>query len=574
MLHFHRKTKSIKSLIIILIFAALLPITIVLLAGNAYTRNVLQKQAASINRSTILLHMKTVDNDLDNLTSSMSLFLMDIDFLALFEKNDPDVRIDEQLHIKNTLNKYINTYQNTDGLFFYSPTTADFIEYSKLNESIQDRYAIKDFIQNKINRSDGADIIQNKWIPLVINDKCLLYKVLKQEDIYVGAWIWADTITVPLETLEKNSGTVVFITDSSNQPLTKLQFIEENDIHLNESALKSWQISSNRKYLIIGLTTTMGNFNLYLTVPFKLIIDQSSFIGRLLIFMYLITLVILTFCFTLLKRHIIKPIETLENGMRQIKNGNFDVSLSIPNPTKEINLMVDTFNEMAKEIESLKIKVYEEQLEQSRTHLHYLNLQIKPHFFLNSLNIIYSLALTKDYKLIMEMSVCLTNYFRYMFKSSDSMVSIHEELEHVKNYLHIQELRYSTYFTMQIEVTKDLSDEHIPILFIHTFVENIIKHAYSGTDLIQVNINIELTLHDNSRYLEITVGDKGIGFTQDQLIILNSPVIMKELKENHIGIHNIKQRLHLIYADKAYLHFSNLEQHGAQVLIRIPLNSK
>lgn len=97
---------------------------------------------------------------------------------------------------------------------------------------------------------------------------------------------------------------------------------------------------------------------------------------------------------------------------------------------------------MCQELYQLKVQIYEEKLRKADTELQYLNLQIKPHFFLNSLNIIYNLALTKNFREILEMSRCLMDYFRYTFRSSDSLVPVDEELQHMKNYSHYQELRY------------------------------------------------------------------------------------------------------------------------------------
>lgn len=259
--------------------------------------------------------------------------------------------------------------------------------------------------------------------------------------------------------------------------------------------------------------------------------------------------------------------------MLEIKNGNFNVLLAVPKETAEISAMTDVFNDMAKDIECLKIKVYEEQLEKTKTHLHYLNLQIKPHFFLNSLNIIYSLALTRDYKLIMDLSKCLTDYFRYIFKSSDSMVLIQEELRHINNYLHIQELRYTTSFYTNLDIEAGLDFTCIPILLIHTFVENSIKHAYTGKALLVVDIKAARGKDDFDPNLEIVISDNGCGFSKEQLKELNTPVVITEVREEHLGILNIKQRLSLIYQDKASLQFNNNHYGGAVVTIRIPLET-
>ena len=104
--------------------------------------------------------------------------------------------------------------------------------------------------------------------------------------------------------------------------------------------------------------------------------------------------------------------------------------------------MTDTFNTMMDEIHKLKINVYEEQLATQRSELKHLQLQINPHFLFNSLNIVYHLASVKNLALIQEMILCLVQYFRFMFRSNSHFVSLSDELDHTRNYLTIQQMRF------------------------------------------------------------------------------------------------------------------------------------
>ncbi len=101
-----------------------------------------------------------------------------------------------------------------------------------------------------------------------------------------------------------------------------------------------------------------------------------------------------------------------------------------------------TFNGMMEQIQELRIHVYEEQLNKQKAELQHLQLQINPHFFMNSLNIIYNLALVKNYALIQEMAISLVQYFRYMFRSNLTFLPLKDELQHIRNYIRIQELRF------------------------------------------------------------------------------------------------------------------------------------
>lgn len=167
---------------------------------------------------------------------------------------------------------------------------------------------------------------------------------------------------------------------------------------------------------------------------------------------------------------------------------------------------------MCQELYQLKVQIYEEKLRKADTELQYLNLQIKPHFFLNLLNIIYNLALTKNFREILEMSRCLMDYFRYTFRSSDSLVPVDEELQHMKNYLHIQELRYNSNFDTVIDVNEEALSGKIPVLFLQTFVENTIKHAYVKMENMKITISVQ-TVCTPDQMLKIEISDNGRGFS-------------------------------------------------------------
>ena len=142
----------------------------------------------------------------------------------------------------------------------------------------------------------------------------------------------------------------------------------------------------------------------------------------------------------------------------------------------EFENLRSSFNAMAGEIQTLKIDSYERQLEKERMSLQNLLLQIRPHFLLNTFNQIFSMAQLKDFESIQKMSVYLSQYFRYLFRS-EYVSNIRMELDVVQNYLEMMELRYLDCFTVAWDIDKSLLDYPIPPLTIHNFVENIFKYA-------------------------------------------------------------------------------------------------
>ena len=124
-------------------------------------------------------------------------------------------------------------------------------------------------------------------------------------------------------------------------------------------------------------------------------------------------------CLIWLNRFILNPLNRIVEFMKGIgAEGLPQTRLANDVATSEFQLIVSTFNRMLDRIEKLKIDVYEEKLSKQKAELKHLQLQLKPHFFLNALNIIHSLAQLGDCAKIQELIQYLTNYFRYVFRTT------------------------------------------------------------------------------------------------------------------------------------------------------------
>ena len=228
-----------------------------------------------------------------------------------------------------------------------------------------------------------------------------------------------------------------------------------------------------------------------------------------------------------------------------------------PFPTSDEFRMVNhTFNGMMEQIQELRIHVYEEQLNKQKAELQHLQLQINPHFFMNSLNIIYNLALVKNYALIQEMAISLVQYFRYMFRSNLTFLPLKDELQHIRNYIRIQELRFPDQLAFETSAPEFLLSARIPPLVIQTFVENSIKHAVSSEGPVAIAVRVDLDDNREAPMIVIEVRDWGSGFTEEVLreIRAGNRIVDAQGGE-HIGIWNVRRRLGLLYGDRSDIQF-------------------
>ena len=138
--------------------------------------------------------------------------------------------------------------------------------------------------------------------------------------------------------------------------------------------------------------------------------------------------------------------------MHEIEEGDFDSAMELRTPITEFNSLAASFNHMVERIKLLKFENYESELRTQKATMQYLQLQIKPHFYANLLNIIYSLAQSKDFDTIQRVSKAIVNYSRYMFRDATELVELKRELEFLDCYMEIQEIRYRK----QIQLEKDV----------------------------------------------------------------------------------------------------------------------
>jgi two-component system sensor histidine kinase YesM len=259
--------------------------------------------------------------------------------------------------------------------------------------------------------------------------------------------------------------------------------------------------------------------------------------------------------------------------MKRIQQGDIEVRIEPYDTSEEFQIVNSTFNKMMEQIHELKINIYEEKINRQKAELQHLQLQINPHFFLNSLNIIHTLARGKNFELIQEMTLCLIQYFRYMFRSNLTFVSLKDELQHVRNYVRIQELRFPESLSYKLNVPDFLLNKPVPPLIIHTFIENSIKYVISRDEEIHLSVNIEL-IDDRSVLpsFKIIIKDNGNGFKEEVLSELRAGNRIADEQGEHIGIWNVQRRLSLLYKGHAKFFVGNSEPKGAFIEMILPLN--
>jgi sensor histidine kinase YesM len=264
------------------------------------------------------------------------------------------------------------------------------------------------------------------------------------------------------------------------------------------------------------------------------------------------------------RKYIEEPLVRIASAMKAVEEGELDTHVSSMSQILEFNQLENSFNHMIERIQQLKIEKYETELTAQKASMQYLQVQIKPHFYANMLNIIYSLAETKDYATIQKISRAIVEFSRYMFRDATQMVELKRELEYVNCYMDIQEIRYQKQITLETEIMENLDEALVPPFVIQGFVENSVKYAFSTRK--NCLIKVSISLDDERENIHICIRDNGIGYPETMLGEGWHDISYQ--MEEHIGFENLYKRMELIYGQNAKIWLANEE--GAVTYINIP----
>lgn len=185
-----------------------------------------------------------------------------------------------------------------------------------------------------------------------------------------------------------------------------------------------------------------------------------------------------------------------------------------------------------------------------------LRAQINPHFLFNTLNTIASLI--QDSPDLAEAAVeKLAFIFRYTLKVSDqNFVPLHKEIDLVRTYLEIEQIRFGSRLKVHIEIEDEVKNIEIPAFVLQTLVENCIKH---GIAKITTKGEVSIIAYPEDDFLKIEVYDNGVG-------------IIPERVRKGTGLNNIIVRLENIYQSPNIIAFENTGN-GTLVSLKIPMLS-
>ncbi len=451
--------------------------------------------------------------------------------------------------------------------FTYSIAANSQRDYFFADLEYNQKQNIRQYIENAVEN----DLVNYNmgWQYESFNGVPYIFRFVGWRGNYVAIMVAVDNL-ISSDKWDTENESIPLLSTSDNLPITEIDFIEKNNINLSNDSSAFYFSGSPTSYMITG--NNINNTELKL-----MILTNSGFFASLdsihvlLFVLSLLAVLIIPLIALRFWDIYIKPIEQMTDTMDKIRAGDIEIKAEVDSNIHEFTQMAHTFNSMMSQMNNLKIEAYENDLKKEKAKFRYLQLQIRPHFFLNILKSLYALSQTKQEEKLKKMILAFSHHIRYIFTDNLGFVLLFRELKHITNYIEIQGISAEKPPICKINVDKRLEKLSIPPLSVQTFVENSIKHATTDEKALEIEINISLLESDGEQYADITVCDNGPGFSEEALAALG--IIDSNLyKDEHIGIFNVINRLKLIYGEGLICAFYNGEFGAISELI-IPIKA-
>lgn len=331
--------------------------------------------------------------------------------------------------------------------------------------------------------------------------------------------------------------------------------IWENDVQIVTSLLRETVIQYIY-YEIRDIQQTRDEYQ-----QFDMILIRSLIVAAIFI-----TIVVL-FLSYFIPQSITRPIRQLSEATDQVAKGDLSVRTTV-NAGSDVMLLSESLNTMIDKINQLLEQVKQEQIHLRDAELELLQAQINPHFLYNTLDTIVWLAEAGDQKKVVSMVGSLSKFFRTSLNQGKDIISIEEELQHVRSYLEIQQIRYQDILEYEIDVPQELGMYRIPKITIQPLVENALYHGIKNKRGLGT-ISITGEKAEDCFYLYVT--DNGIGMGEKRLQQIKDRIGQNAPDENEIyGLYNVNERIRLKFGQEYGISIKSVHMEGTQVSIRLP----
>ena len=586
-----------RKLFLVLTIVSIVPIIIVAFSSYRSYTNLVQQQTSLVATNTINNTVKGIEDVLENIdrisltlqqqSSSATAYNTVSDELKKLAKTDDsyDIFI---IHnkLKLIFENILLSYNYVNGIYVFAPD-GKYISYGVTSDLKMDYSPLKDDWYIRTINNKGQLYIGDAGIkPYIINPKPsiafsrALYDMNTQEflgvfmldcslDIFKGL----NRDAIPNITnfyLVNDLGKIIYdgTGQQSGQELPP-------DLALKVSSMPDKELEfSDGKMLSVVQSLPNYGWKLIANISLTELYKKYGISQKLIIYISLtcaITFVILSI---LLSNWITKPIIQLTKIMRKNKSQKFTTTKTSLKRVDEIGILYNEYDKMMKDMDTFVRESYQNKILTMDSQMRALEAQINSHFLYNTLESINSIAEIEEVESIAVMTKALGDMFRYSIKTESELVLAREELQHVENYMAIQQIRYGDKMVFHKEIEDEVYDAKILKLMLQPLVENAIYH---GLENKKGSGSVTIKGYREQDQICFEVIDDGIGISaahlQEIQDLLNQPPEFSGIGQRNkqsIGIKNVHSRIVLYYGIEFGLTIESELAVGTRIKLVVP----
>ena len=273
----------------------------------------------------------------------------------------------------------------------------------------------------------------------------------------------------------------------------------------------------------------------------------------------------------LLSRKITEPLRRLRESVGQVEEGAERPPIYVGGTaeTRELGTAIQTMVDRMRQLTADMVREHEQK---QKSELNALQAQINPHFLYNTLDIIVWMIENGQREDAIRVVTALARFFRISLSKGRNIIPVRDELEHVRNYLLIQEMRYKNKFRYQITCPEACANLTTIKLVVQPIVENAIYHSM---DFMDGDGLIDIRADTDGRDLTITVSDNGLGMPPDVVERLLTPPPQPGAQTggkrgSGIGLRNVQERIRLYFGSEYGVTIQSEPDEGTVVTLHLP----
>ena len=300
-------------------------------------------------------------------------------------------------------------------------------------------------------------------------------------------------------------------------------------------------------------------------------VHNVYFIRNVFVAVMLVFIILLAFFINRIVEHLLKQFYEILKSIRKVQKGDLDVV--IENCGKdEMGELGTQINKMLERIKELMQDNLNREMLAKNSEIRALQNQINAHFIYNVLESIKMMAEIDEEYAISDAVTSLGKLLRYSMKWVSGNVLVEQELEYIKNYMALINLRFDYEIYLSLNLPELVLKQEIPKMSLQPIVENAIYHGIEQMAE-DTNIYIKGLLEGNDCVIEIT--DAGKGMSEEEVEKLKLKIAGKIDSNggsgNGIGLKNVQDRIHIAFGERYGIEIASKLGCYTKIMVRIPI---